>query len=72
MKIGMYGPDWPRLVDRRKELGNYEPRDEPAFELLVTNLGEAILKYEEAFSVSIEPYDGSYPEIPFTLDEPPR
>ncbi len=35
-------------------------------------LGEAILAYEKAFSVSITPYDGSDPEYPIASDEEPK
>ena len=35
-------------------------------------LGEAILAYEQAFSVTIIPYDGSWPEIPFAAGEEPK
>lgn len=70
--IGMYGPHWERRVDRRKELGNYEPRDEPPFQVEATTLGEAIRAYEKAFGVSVTPYDGSDPLIPFEDGEPPK
>ena len=35
-------------------------------------LGEAILAYEKAFSVSIVPYDGSFPAVPFASGEQPK
>jgi hypothetical protein len=72
LKIRMYGPDWPRRVDRRAELGKYEPYDEPPFETSAVNLGEAISSYENQFSAKITLYDGSYPEIPFKPGEEPR
>lgn len=72
MRVDMYGPDWPQWVDRRKELGPYEPRPEPPFQAEAAMLGDALRAYEKAFGVVITPYDGSVPEVPFPPGEPAR
>ena len=67
-----YGPGWPRRVDRRAELGPYEPRDEPPFVAQGLTLREALTEYEQKFKVQIWPYDGAYPAIPFVVGNEPR
>jgi hypothetical protein len=67
-----YGPSWPRRVDRRAELGPYEPRDEPPFVAQGLTLREALAEYERHFKVHIWPHDGAYPAIPFFAGGEPR
>jgi len=70
--IAMYGPSWPRRVDRRAERGHYEPHDEPPFLVDAQTLGDALSAYEERFSVDIKPYDGSIDHFPLEAGTPPK
>jgi hypothetical protein len=71
-KVAMYGPDWPERIDRRKELGPYEPRPEPPFEAEGAVLKDALRVYERAFGAVLTRYDGSLPHVPLRHGEPPR
>ncbi|EGF93156.1 hypothetical protein ABI_15960 [Asticcacaulis biprosthecium C19] len=42
------------------------------FEVSAATLGEAIRQFEAAFSVTVSPYDGTDPALPFTEGEPRR
>lgn len=70
--IAMYGPSWPRRVDRRAERGNYEPHDEPPFLVDARTLGDALSAYGAHFSVDIKPYDGTLEFFPLEAGMPPK
>lgn len=69
----LFGPDNPQFTLGRNDenTGWVRVAGEPVFTEART-LGEAIFAYERAFSVSITPYDGSFPEVPFAPDEEPK
>jgi hypothetical protein len=69
----LFGPENPQFTQGRNEndTGWVRVMGEPVFTEAKT-LGEAILAYEKAFSVSIILYDGSFPQIPFASGEEPK
>ena len=68
--ITIYGPSCPRRIDRRKELGEYEPYDEKGFSSSALSLKAAITDYENEFQIRIEKYDGTSPGI--EIGDPPK
>lgn len=68
----LYGPSWPRRVDRRATRGPYEPHDEPPLVSPARTLGEALQDYGRQMQVVITPYDGSNPAVPLGPGEAPK
>ena len=69
--IFIFGPDTP-LPAEDDEAASGEgvaPRGDPVD---AATLGEALDHYAKAYSVTFEPYDGSYPDHPFANAEPDK
>jgi hypothetical protein len=68
----IYGPSWPKRIDRRAEIGKYEPRDEPPFFSDGKTLQAVIDDYSFRFNVEIKPYDGVIDAVPLSPCEAPK
>lgn len=69
----LFGPTNPQFTQGRNvdDTGWVRVTGKPVTTKAET-LGEAIKAYELAFSVKVTPYDGSYPTVPFSVEEEPK
>lgn len=71
--IKIFGPENPaRTCVPNSDGSGFHAEEGKAVETPAPTLGAALKAYEKEFAVSIEPYDGSLPTVPFHPDEPPK
>ena len=72
--IGIYGPAWPRRLNLISTATGLVagPPTTPGLAVQAARLSEALEAYCTRFGVSVTPYDGSDPLIPFVPGEEPK
>ncbi len=69
--VEIFGPECPFKIPHALESGIVVKLHEP-LRTTAKTLADALDAYSKEFGVSILPYDGSLPEIPFVAEESPR